>query len=373
MSPATAAEDRPLTLLRRAPEWLIGASEWVWRSVVVGVGVLLVVYVLSHLLVVALPVIVALLLSTVLVPVVRWLEHRGLPPALAALLALLGFVALVAGAVGLLVPQVAGQVGEVRDSVAEGLQTVRQFAGRSLGVSQAEVEQAIEQAPERLQDQASSIGTGVLSGAVLLVEFVTGVLLTLVLLFFFLKDRHQLNAWFLARTPTRRRDGLRAVSERVWRTVAGYVRGQAIIAVVDGVGIGLGLLLIGVPLVIPLAVLVFLGAFVPIVGAFVAGTVAVLVALVSNGLGDALLVLAVILGVQQLEGHVLQPVVLGHALPLHPVVVLLAIAAGTVLGGVVGAFLAVPVAGVISAIGNELRLRREAAVDTEERLPALSS
>jgi predicted PurR-regulated permease PerM len=144
---------------------------------------------------------------------------------------------------------------------------------------------------------------------------------------------------------------LRAVSRRMWGTLAGYVRGQAIIAAVDAVGIGLGLLIIGVPLALPLTVLTFLGGFVPILRAFTAGLLAVLVALVNGGLGQALLVLALVVVVQQTEGNVLEPLVLGCAVPLHPAVVLLA----------------VPVAAVISAAGNELRLRHEGATEADNQ------
>lgn len=205
------------------------------------------------------------------------------------------------------------------------------------------------------------------SGAVRTAEAVAGALLTFVVLFFFLKDGDRIAGYCLARVGPRHREDARAAGERAWGTLAGFIGGQVVIAAADAVGIGLGLVLIGVPLAGPLAILTFFGGFFPIVGATAAGLVAVLVGLVSGGLTDALLVLAVVFGVQQLESNVLEPVVMGRAVPLHPVVILVAIGAGTVLAGVVGAFLAVPLAAVAAAVGNELRVRRERERDEGER------
>jgi putative heme transporter len=155
---------------------------------------------------------------------------------------------------------------------------------------------------------------------------------------------------------------VRATGRRAWVALSGFVRGTATIALIDAVAIGIGLAIVGVPLVLPLAVLVFLGAFIPVIGAFFSGLIAVLVALASGGFVTALIVLAIVFGVQQVEGNVLQPTIMRRAVALHPVVVLAALTAGGVLAGIIGAFLAVPVAAVLSAVGNELRLRHEADV-----------
>ncbi|MDP8959110.1 MAG: AI-2E family transporter, partial [Actinomycetota bacterium] len=185
--------------------------------------------------------------------------------------------------------------------------------------------------------------------------------LTLPILFFFVKDGEQISGWFLRQVDEQYRDDVRALSRRAWQTVAAYLRGLAVVAFFDAVVIGIGLLVIGVPLVVPLVTLTFFGGFFPIVGAVLAGLLAVLVALVNGGLVDALAVLAVVLVVQQVEGDVLAPLVLGRAVQLHPLVILLALTAGAVVAGVVGAFLAVPTAAVLVAVGAEFRARREGA------------
>lgn len=353
--------------MSRSPQALQTVSDVAWRGLVLIAAIALVFWGASQLLVVVVPVIVTLLIATVLVPLAAWLERHRVPGSLAALLSLLLFVGLLGGFLSVLVPQVAAQAGELRGRLDEGVQAVLETASGFFGISRQQIDAGIASALDQLQGQAAAIGGGVLTGATVAAELLTGLLLVLVLLFFVIKDREQLCSWFVARTPERHRDEVRALGARAWETLAGFVRGQATIALVDAIGIGIGLLVIGVPLAVPLAVLVFLGAFIPIVGAFATGVVAVLVALVTNGPTDAVLVLAVVVGVQQLEGNLLEPVVLGRALPLHPIVVLLAVAAGTILGGIVGAFLAVPLAALVSALGNEWRLLREPSGATPSR------
>jgi predicted PurR-regulated permease PerM len=194
----------------------------------------------------------------------------------------------------------------------------------------------------------------VLSGATLAVEVVTGGLLSLVLTFFFVKDGDRIGNWF-ARQAGSRGDDVRAVGRRAFETLGAYLRGQATVGLIDGVFIGIGLAVVGVPLAVPLAFLVFLGAFLPIVGAFLSGLIAALVALVSKGLVAALIIVGITIFVQQLEGHVLAPLVLGRAVKLHPVVILLALTGGGVVGGIIGAALAVPAVAVVTSVGSYLR------------------
>ena len=157
-----------------------------------------------------------------------------------------------------------------------------------------------------------------------------------------------------------------ALAARAWTALSGYVRGTATIALIDALGIGLALLILGVPLVIPLTLLVFLGGFLPVIGASIAGLIAVLVALADGGVVTALLVLGAVVAVQQLEGHILQPVIMRRAVSLHPIVILVALATGSAMLGIVGAFLSVPAAAVLSAVGNELRLRSEAGLLSDD-------
>ena len=194
----------------------------------------------------------------------------------------------------------------------------------------------------------------------LLTQWAAAVILIVVLTFFFVKDGARLWDWVLELFHEDRQPVLREVGERSWGALSAYVQGVFLVATIDAVLIGAALLIVGVPVAMPLIVLTFIAAFFPIVGAFVAGAAAVLVALVANGLGAALVILAVIVAVQQLEGNVFYPVVVGRKLQLHPVGILLALTAGGVLAGVVGAFLAVPIAAVTGAVLNYTRERREA-------------
>jgi predicted PurR-regulated permease PerM len=186
-------------------------------------------------------------------------------------------------------------------------------------------------------------------------EVITGLVLSLFLTFFFVKDSERFTRWILDFAGRERAPHLREIGHRSATAVSGYLRGQATVGLVDGVFIGIGLAIVGVPFVVPLAFLTFVAAFLPLVGAVVAGALAALVALVTKGFTAALIVVGIALLVQQLEGHLLAPLLLGRAVSLHPVVIILALAAGSILGGIIGAFLAVPIAAVVTAVGTYLR------------------
>jgi predicted PurR-regulated permease PerM len=186
-------------------------------------------------------------------------------------------------------------------------------------------------------------------------ELITGLILSLFLTFFFVKDSERFTRWILDFAGRERAPHLREMGQRSATAVSGYLRGQAAVGAVDALFIGIGLAILGVPLVVPLAFLTFVAAFLPLVGAVVAGALAALVALVTKGVTTALIVVGITLLVQQLEGHLLAPLLLGRAVSLHPVVIILALAAGSILGGIIGAFLAVPIAAVVTAVGTYLR------------------
>ncbi|WP_228558495.1 AI-2E family transporter [Myxococcus sp. AB056] len=350
------------TLDPPSASWLTRCALFSGKLLVVAAAVVALVLLLARLYLIVLPTVAALLLATLLYPPVRWLSAHRVPRALATALALL--VLLLVGAAGLfvLVPRIVQQVGSAGSNVKEGMEGLIVWMTQELPVSRAQIDGLFEKALDYLKSNLGRITAGVLAGANFAAQAVAGGLLTVTLLFFFVKDTERLGGWVLARVSPSRRDTVRAVGLRAWGTLSGYLRGVVIVALVDAVGIGAGLAIIGVPLVLPLAALTFVGGFFPVIGATLAGVVAVLVALITNGPLDALLALAVVLGVQQLESNVLEPVVMGRAVPLHPVVILLSITAGGVLFGVAGAFLSVPVAAVLSAAGNELRLRDEARV-----------
>lgn len=343
----------------RLPRWLDVCAAVSWRLLLIAAASLAAIWLLTRLYLAVLPILLGLLLATLLAPPARWLEARGMPRLLATIITVPGAVILSGFLIALLVPQITEETQALAGELDVGLQTILQGIAEFTGISMGQIEELIETAGQRLQDNAETITAGILTGAVLAVEVVVGLVLTLVLAFFFVRDGERLAGWMLDRASSdpERRETLEAVGKRAWTTLSGFLRGQAIVAAADAVGIGIGLLILGVPLVVPLVVLTFIGGFFPIVGAFVAGLAAVLVALVSGGLVDALLVLAIVVAVQQLESNVLAPMVLGRVMRLHPVVVLVALTVGSVLAGVIGAFLAVPIAAVAAAVGNELRLR----------------
>jgi predicted PurR-regulated permease PerM len=315
-----------------------------------------VVYLLVQLRVAVLPVIAALLISTLIAPPVRWLRGRGWPRVIALWTVMLSSLVLFAGLVALLAPQFTEQVGELGTSVKQGSTRVINYLAQSpFNLSSAEVQRYVDRASRELQANSDIITSGVLAGAVKVAEVIVGVILTIVLVFFFVKDGEDMYAWFARQFPAHRRASVLELGHRLWATLGAYVRGIALVGLVDAVLIGIALVVIGVPLVIPLALLTFFGSFLPLIGATVAGIVAALVALVSGGVIDALLVGVAILVIQQVEGHILQPLVLGRAVKLHPVVVILSLTAGAILGGIAGAFLGVPVAAVATVVGSHLR------------------
>jgi putative heme transporter len=346
---------------RRVPSWLATAAAWSWRLLVLLLVAGALIVLVRRLALVALPVVVALVLATLCVPPARGLEARGLPRGLAAGIVVIGGIGILGGTIAALAPMFSDQVGELQPTLGDAFERIFTVVEASpLDYSRDELSDLLGQLGAQIGgNDNGQIAETVAAGARLLVEFLTGLALAIVLLFFLVKDREQIIAWILARTPPDYRDVIRATGARAWMALSGFVRGTAFIAATDAVLIGIGLAVLRVPLVLPLAVLVFLGAFVPVIGAFVSGLVAVLVAFASGGPITALLVLAIVLAVQQVEGQLLQPVLMRRAVALHPAVVLLAIVAGALLGGLVGAFLAVPLSAVASAVSNELRLRHE--------------
>lgn len=318
----------------------------------------MVALVLARLRLVVLPMIVAFLLATVLQPVVDALVHRRVPRLAAVWLVMLVGLGSLVGLGFVVAPSIASEFGDLGETLDEGREEVEDFAEQGpFGLEGRDFDEYVDQATESFGGRGSEVASGVLAGAVIAFEVVAGLLLFVVLLFFFLKDGERFTRFGLRHVRREHHELACALGLRAWGAAGSYVRGTAIVALVDALIIGAGLLLIGVPLVVPLAILTFLGAFFPLVGATAAGVVAALVALVDGGVRSALLVTAVIVVVQQVEGDVLQPLVLGRAVKLHPVVILVVLAAGAVVGGLIGAFLAVPVAAVTVAVASELRER----------------
>lgn len=298
---------------------------------------------------VVIPIIIALILASTFWPVTRWLRSKGLPNALTAVIELITIMLLATGVIWLITWAVQGERDTLSAKTQAGLE---QFLGwlQTLPIT-IETEQLLEWRDELIDwITSASVGAGALAGLSAVATFFTGLVLMIVVLFFFLKDGPAIWRFLLRPFEGAQLARAQRVGEQTVNTLGSYIRGTASVALIDAVGIGIGLAILQVPLVIPLAVLVFLLSFIPLVGATIAGTLGALVALVANGPLSAVLVVAVVILVNQLEGNLLQPVLMGRALKLHALVILLALAAGTVTAGVLGAVLAVPIAAVIWSI-----------------------
>lgn len=302
------------------------------------------------------PLVIALLITTLTWPVARFLRDRGWRPALAASLVTLLFLLFAAGIVALIAVPVASQSGELADRVAAGIQELREWAaGPPLNIGDDQITNAVDSGVAQVQDSVGDIVSATVTGVGTIANGVVTAVLAVFLMFFFLKDGPRFLPWLSRQLPGRLAQDVPEVSARCWDTLGSFVRSQAFVGLLDAVFIGLGLWIVGVPLVLPLAVLTFVAAFVPIVGALFAGFVAVLIALVSNGLTEALIVLAIIIVVQQLEGNVFQPMLQSRGLGLHAAVVLLAVTLGGSLAGVAGSLLAVPAAALFAVIWTYVR------------------
>lgn len=330
---------------------LLWLAKWALCVVAIAAGAWVLMYLLAKLWVVILPVALAIVVATVLWPPTRWLTQRGLRPALAASITMVVFVGALAGVIALIVPSVVDQAPDLADKSTAGVNQVRDWMqGPPLRIGDEQLTSAVDAIVSRLQSSAAQIAGGVFSGVSTATSVLITLFLVLVLSFFFVKDGPRLLPWLHAVLGSRSGRHVEEVLDRIWATLGGFIRTQALVSLIDAVFIGAGLVILGVPLALVLAVITFIGGFVPMVGAFVAGALAVLVALVGNGFTTALIVLGIIVAVQQLEGNVLQPVLQSRSMKLHAVLVLLAVTAGSSLYGIVGAFLAVPVVAVVAVV-----------------------
>lgn len=298
-----------------------------------------------------LPIILSIIVCTVLWPLVRLLRRWHIPNAIAVLCSILVFFAAFVGIIAAIAPSVVDQAEDLVDKGSQGVQQIQDwFAGPPLNLQSDQIDNAIDQATNWVQNQTDKITETAISGVSAVTSAVVTLFVVLVLTFFFLKDGEKFLP--MVRRVTGRRVGwhITEAATRCWNTLGGFIRTQAIVSFIDAFFIGLGLVILGVPLAGPLAIITFFGGFIPIVGAFTAGALAVLVALVANGFTTALIVLAIVLAVQQLEGNILSPLLQSRAMKLHPVVVLLSVTVGGGLWGIIGAFLAVPVAAMITEV-----------------------
>jgi predicted PurR-regulated permease PerM len=343
------------------------AAAWSWRLIVVIAGFYVLLYAAAYIRVVVIPVMVALLLAALLQPGAAGLVRRGWPRSLAATTMLLVGLTVVAGIITLVVERFNAGFADLADQVSEGLGQVQSFIVRTLPITRGQLDDAVAELQEALVANQDTLASGAITTAATVGEVFTGIVLALFTLFFFLKDGRSIWLWLVGLFPADSRAYLDEAARRSWRTLISYVRATVVVALVDAVGIGIGLAILRVELVIPLAALVFLGAFIPIIGSFLAGSVAVLVALVTQGPITALIALAIVVAVMQLEGHVLQPLLLGRAVHVHPLAVVLAIAAGLLIGGIFGALIAVPTVACVNVAGTYLSRRHDGPRPPEPR------
>lgn len=325
------------------------AAEWAWRLgviLIVGGGLIWLLRYVSFLII---PVMVAALLAGLLMPVVRWLTKHKVPRGLAVAIAEIGLIAIVVAALTLVGRQIYSGFQDLWTQALRGVQTLQIWLSDGpLHLTTDQIDGYLKQAGQSLENNSSSILSGALSFGSGAGHFGAGLILALFILIFFLLEGERIWMFLVGLLPRTARVASNGAGRKGWLSMVSYVRVQVFVAFVDAVGIGVGAAIIQVPLALPLGVLVFLGSFIPIVGALVTGAVAVLIALVANGPINALIMLIIVLVVQQAESHILQPLVMGKAVSLHPVAVILAVAAGSFLAGIPGALFAVP----LLAVGN---------------------
>ncbi|MEU6579734.1 AI-2E family transporter [Nocardia sp. NPDC046763] len=324
-------------------------AEWCWRLLIIFAAVLAVAYLARRLSTVTIPISIALLGAALMAPLVNWMQRFGVPRAIGVFVALVGALGLLAGIMTFVVEQFVSGVPQLSDEFKTSVHQVQDWLiNGPLHLSNDQIRNAGDTIVKTVESNKDALTNGALTTATVIGEFFTGTFLTLFILIFFLYGGDQIWEFVTRIVPTRHRAKVRQAGRLGFGTLTGFVRATVMVAAVDAIGIGAGLAILNVPLALPLASLVFIGAFIPIVGSFIAGSVAVFIALMTKGIVTALIVLGITVAVMQLEGHVLQPLLMGRAVRIHPLAVVLAIAAGVVLAGLAGGLLAVPFVAVLN-------------------------
>jgi len=329
------------------------AAAWAWRLLIIAGAAYVLLWLVSFFAVITIPIAVALLVSALAWPLVHGLTRLKVPKPVASLLVVLGGLGAVVALLTFAGQQVATGIGDLADSTVQGLQEIRNWLRDGpVNASDSQINDWIKSAQEMIQERSQNgeaIGAVTEVGAAL-GHVLAGIFIALFATYFFLADGDRIWSWLVRLAPRVARERVDSSGRVAWISLVQFVRATVIVAAVDSIGVMIGAAVLDVPFVLAIGVLVFLGAFVPLIGATIAGIVAVLVALVDQGPITALIMLAVIVGVQQLEGHVLQPFLLGRWVALHPLGVILAIAGGVLVAGVVGALVAVPLAAAANAV-----------------------
>ena len=345
------------------------AAEAGWRLLILAGAVWVLMRVISAVQLLVLAFVAALLITALLQPAVARLRRLGFPRGLAtALTAILGFVVM--GLIGWFVTwQVMENIDNLSDQVQDGIDELRKWLLNSpFHVTDKQINEIAKNLREAIGANTDAITSAGLEGVTVVVEALTGILLTVFSTLFLLYDGRRIWEWTLKLVPAAARPGVAGAGPRAWRTLTAYVRGTVIVAMIDAIFIGLGIYFLDVPMAVPLAVFIFLFSFIPLVGAVASGALAVVVALVTQGVFTAVMTLAVVLLVQQIEGHILQPFILGRAVRVHPLAVVLSVAAGGMVAGIGGAVVAVPLVAVANTVVGYLRsYSQESALRTSPR------
>ena len=345
------------------PKELRIAAAYSWRLIVLAAAMVCVVYMLGRLSHVVVPLAIALLLSALLSPLVRFLRHRAkFPPSLASGLVLVTGLAAVIGTLTLVVTQIVDKFDQLSKNATDGAITVRNWLQDGpLDLDTKQIDNAIQTAQDWVNANQGRFVSTAQSTATATIEALGAFAVVLFATFFFMRDGGKIWRFLVRIFPKKAEDQVHDAGVAAWATLGAYVRATVLVAFIDAMGIGIGLYFLNVTLWFPLAALVFLAAFVPIVGATLSGGVAVLVTLVERGPWEALIALIIVIAVQQLEGHVLQPLIMGRAVAIHPLAVIVGIAAGIVLAGIMGALVAVPIIAVVNTAVRFLVLKRREA------------
>lgn len=331
------------------------AAGYAWRLLLIAAAAGVIIWLVIQLKLLVIPLLVGILITALLWPVFDWMLRKRFPRWLAILIALLGTFAIVGALVWLVTWQVSQQWDDVQTKSMAAVEQFRQYLiDGPLHLSEKEIQGYIDQGFALVQEQAQLLWSGALAIGSTAGHVLVGTLLTLFVLICLLADGGGIWRWTTKLFPRNARPAVDAAARSGWRTVVSYAKTQLLVATIDSIGIGLGAFLLGVPLAIPVAVLVFLGAFIPIVGAVATGAVAVFLALVYNDPWNALWMLVVVIGVQQLEGHILQPILMGSAVKVHPLAVVLVVAGGSMIAGIPGALFAVPLAAFANVVAVTL-------------------
>ncbi|PJN22618.1 AI-2E family transporter [Kitasatospora sp. CB02891] len=369
--PTAAPPGRPANPVDAVPWTLRVAAESTWRLLLLGVALYVVFRVIDTLRLVAFSVLAALLISALLEPTVSWLRRHGVPRSVAAAGTFMSGLAGI-GLVGWFVFwQVSTNLDRVTVKAQDGVRTLRDWlVNGPFHLTQDQLDNFTNQITTSIGKNSDQLTSAGFTGVSIAVELLTGIALTAFTIFFLLYDGARIWNWMLRALPRHSRHAMAGAGPKAWATLTAYVRGTVVVAFIDALCIGIGLQLLGVPMAMPLAVIIFLGAFVPLVGALVTGTIAVLIALVTVGPFKALMALVVLVAVQQLEGHILQPLILGRAVRVHPLAVVLGVAAGSIIGGIAGAIVAVPLIAVTNTVTGHLRQRNAAGQEVFQAIEA---